>query len=340
MADSPHPNPVPASGARAHFNCPHPEPLTATSDTITLVAGDAQVELAPAIGGSLAGFTFRGTDVLRPTSANVRSERNVRRYACYPLVPYSNRIANARLTFDGREHALENNFGDHPHSIHGVGWQREWQVGAVDSDSALLMLEYAPEARRGAGIEAGVLPWPWAFRATQSFALAAGASGATLTMKLSLLNTSDTAFPFGLGWHPFFPRTAATKLGFVADGVWETEATQLPTRRISIPADWRFDPPRALTPSTIDNVFIGWNGKATLRDTERGIAVTVEADRACGFLVVYSPAGRDFLAIEPVTHMTDGFNRAAQGERATGTRTLTADAAFSATMRLSVSTLP
>jgi aldose 1-epimerase len=340
MADSPHPKPLPANGAREHFNCLHPEPLTTTRGTITLVAGDAQIELAPAVGGSLAAFTFRGTDVLRPTSANVRSERNVRGYACYPLVPYSNRIANARLTFDGREHALERNFGDHPHSIHGVGWQREWQVCAVNGDSALLMLEYAPEGRRGAEIEAGVLPWPWAFRATQSFALAAGASGATLTTKLTLTNAGETPFPFGLGWHPFFPRTATTLLGFVADGVWETDATQLPTRRVSIPADWCFDPPRALAANTIDNVFTGWNGKATLRDTERGIAVTVEADRACGFLVVYTPAGRDFLAIEPVTHMTDGFNRAAHGERETGTRTLAADAAFSATMRLSVSALP
>jgi aldose 1-epimerase len=55
---------------------------------------------------------------------------------------------------------------------------------------------------------------------------------------------------------------------------------------------------------------------------------------------VYVPAGRDFLAVEPVTHMTDGFNRAARGEAGTGTRTLAAGAAFSCTMRISVRVIP
>src|SRR5438552_19144770 len=92
---------------------------------LMLGAGDAQVELAPATGGALAGFTYRGVDVLRPTPADVRAEGNVRGHACYPLVPYSNRIANARLTLDGRAYTLRKNFGEHPHSIHGVGWQRK-----------------------------------------------------------------------------------------------------------------------------------------------------------------------------------------------------------------------
>jgi galactose mutarotase-like enzyme len=110
----------------------------ATTDTpdgapLALRAGDAQIELAPATGGALAGFTYRGIDVLRPTPATVRAERNVRGHACYPLVPYSNRIANARLTFDGHEYRLQKNFGDHPHSIHGIGWQRQWHVDAVRS---------------------------------------------------------------------------------------------------------------------------------------------------------------------------------------------------------------
>jgi hypothetical protein len=35
--------------------------------------------------------------VLRPVSGEARAAGNVRGYACYPLVPYSNRIANAQL---------------------------------------------------------------------------------------------------------------------------------------------------------------------------------------------------------------------------------------------------
>ena len=54
----------------------------------------------------------------------------------------------------------------------------------------------------------------------------------------------------------------------------------------------------------------------------------------------YAPEAGDFIALEPVTHMTDAFNRAARGERDTGTRVLAPGAAFSCTMEIEVRPLP
>jgi aldose 1-epimerase len=66
------------------------------------------------------------------------------------------------------------------------------------------------------------------------------------------------------------------------------------------------------------------------------LTTTLAADCACDRLVVYAPAGRDFIAVEPVTHETDAFNRADGGARATGMRTLRPGQAFSCTMRIDV----
>ena len=302
------------------------------TDVLSLDAGDARVVLAPAIGGAIAQFTFRGTDVLRPVSVESRAAGTARGHSCYPLVPYSNRIAKAHLVFAEHAYDLARNFGDHPHSIHGIGWQRPWRVVASDHASALLVLEHT-----AAGADAAA--WPWSFRATQSFALAADNKGSTLMARITLANTGSASFPFGLGFHPFFPRTATTALGFRADAVWETDGTLLPTKLVPVPDAWRFDPPRALGDVALDNVFTGWDGVATLRDPVRRLTVTIAADRAAGFLVVYVPPGRDFLAVEPVTHMTEAFNRAERGEKGTGTRVLDAGTAFSCTMRISVHAL-
>jgi aldose 1-epimerase len=298
-----------------------------------LAAGDARVELAPGNGGAIAGFTFGGRAVLRPTPDAARADGVAGRHASYPLVPYSNRIAAARLVFGGATHALARNFGDHPHSIHGVGWQRPWTVAGSDAYSALLVLDH--DARGGNG-----RAWPWPFRATQGFALTAGECRATLTAKLALHNTGRAAFPFGLGWHPYFVRESGTLLGFAADGVWTTDPTQLPRRHDAVPAAWRFDPPRALCDTLLDNVFTGWRGGAVLRDPEHRCEVTIAADRACSFLVVYVPGARDTIALEPVTHVTDAFNRAGRGERDTGTRVLEPGATFSCTMQICVRTWP
>jgi len=301
-------------------------------DDVTLVAGTARVEVHAAIGGAVASFSVGGIDVLRPTPAGTH---DVRLHACYPLVPYSNRIADAHLQFDGRTYALARNFGDHPHAIHGVGWQRRWTIRAHDAKSALLALEHDAEGETARA-------WPWPLRATQAFSLRTirGGEAAALAIRMTIANPGVSMFPFGLGWHPFFVRGAATQLGFRAHGVWETDATRLPTAHAAVPPEWRFDPPQEPGAATIDNVFTGWDGEATLLDADRRIAVTVRADSAQRFLVLYAPEGRDFLALEPVTQMTDAFNRAARGGHDTGMRLLAPGSAFSCTMEIEVRPLP
>jgi len=301
--------------------------------TVSLVAGDARVELAPNVGGAIASYTFRGRDVLRPTSDAARAEGLVRGHACYPLVPYSNRIEHGRLSFRGRTHELALNFGDHPHAIHGVGWQRSWRVLARDESSALIAFEHDAAGDH-------VRAWPWPFHAWQAFALTAGGAHATLTLKIGLRSTGDEPFPFGLGWHPYFPRDAATVLGFTATRLWETGPTCIPTSIVAPAGERCFDPPRAIGATLLDNVYAGWDGRAELADPAREHVVAIEGDSACPYLVVFIAASGDYLAVEPVTQMTDAFNRAARGARDTGTRVLEPGAAFSCTMRISARALP
>ena len=333
---------------------------------VRLAAGDAVVEIAPAAGGAIASFSLAGFDVLRPTPAAALAERNVRSFACYPLIPCSNRIAGARLAFEGREHALARNFGDSPHAIHGVGWQRAWSVASAGTARAQLALDHAARGEDAAA-------WPWPFRATQTFALSPTPHGVALHVRLAIENTGDRAFPFGLGWHPFFPKAPDTTLAFAASHVWENDVAQIPVRRVAVPPAWRFDAARPLGEVVLDHVFepstgaatIAWpsarvavrgawrfdaarelgdvvldhvfepsTGVATIGWPSRGLSVAIDADRSLDRRVVYVPVGRDFLAFEPASHMTDAFNRAARGERGTGTRILPPGASFSCTMRL------
>ena len=296
------------------------------------VRGTATVRIAPELGGAIAAFTSHDRPVLRRMPDQALARRDVRLASCYPLVPWSNRIRDARLLFAGRQHVLERNFGTHPHAIHGVGWQRPWVV--EEASAQRVRLAFAHRAR-----PAGAAVWPWPFHATQTFDLveldrAGGAATAMLSATLTLENAGTEAFPFGLGWHPFFPKHASTTLAFDAPSVWENDSTQLPERRIAVPRPWRFDRPRSLTGTVLDNVFTGWSGSATLVDPVARMRTTLAADSACRYLVVYAPSGADFIALEPVTHETDAFNRHAHGIADTGFRTLPPGGGFSCTMRI------
>ena len=294
---------------------------------VALAAGDAVLRVAPTIGGAITEFTWRGLPVLRPTPQDAVAAGEVRACACYPLVPYSNRIRDAKLRFDGRTYALARNFGSHPHAIHGVGWQRAWDVATQTSDSVQLVLRHDGAADSAA--------WPWSFEARHTLTLSTREDGApTLCATLSIASLADAAFPFGLGWHPFFPKTEATRLRFDARGVWRNDDTQLPVALETLGAGTDFSVERSLRDVVLDNVFTGWTGHARL--AQRDMTVAVDADSACGCLVVYAPEARDFVAVEPVSHETDAFNRAVDGAANTGMRALRPGASFSCTMRLTV----
>ena len=106
--------------------------------------------------------------------------------------------------------------------------------------------------------------WPWPFHATQSFDLAARDDRCVALVTLTISNTGGAPFPFGLGWHPFFPRDASTALRFDAREVWRNDATQLPVERLPAAGPWNFATPRDPGEAAIDNVFGGWSGVATI----------------------------------------------------------------------------
>jgi aldose 1-epimerase len=294
--------------------------------TLELRAGAARALLAPGIGGAIAAFEWNGEPILRPTAEAALAAGDVRRFASYPLLPFSNRIAGARLHWNGAAYMLQRPLANEPHAIHGNGWRRPWRVVEHGSAGATLELTHTAAGRSGE-------EWPFAYRARQTFELASSA----LALTLLLANTGEAPFPFGLGWHPYFPRNNLTTLRFAAGAVWHTDSTRLPTRLAPVPSEWDFEKPRPIAATPLDNCFAAWRPTATIAWPDRGLSAEISADAACAYLVVYVPPDADFCAVEPVTHMTDAFNRAAAGAPATGTRVLAPGGTFSCTMRISVS---
>src|SRR5205085_11494063 len=133
-----------------------------------------------------------------------------------------------------RGEVLAGTLGGHRDAIHGVGWQREGTVQGASTTSATVALDHDDDASA----------WPWPFRALQTFDVAARDDAhVMLTVTLTIENTGLEPFPFGLGWHPYFPRDATTTLQFAAAGVWINDATELPLKHIAADEKWSFRQP-------------------------------------------------------------------------------------------------
>ena len=247
---------------------------------------DLHMSLRPDLGGCIEGLWFYGIPVLRSSTPGTLT--NVRHSASYPLVPYSNRLAQAQLLWNGSTQPLVKNFAGEAHAIHGVGWQKPWQILEADSSRAKLSLVHLPDAS-----------WPFAFEALQTFRL----KDHTVEVTLSITNQASTAAPVGLGWHPYFTKRADTSVQFAATGMWKMGNDKLPTERTGSTGL-----NRDCAPLMIDNCFDGWSGSAMVRDA----LLTTRLDSDLRRLVVYTEPPKDFIAIEPVSHVNNAMNQAGQ----------------------------
>jgi len=264
---------------------------------LTLQADDSSLVLAPEIGGAIVGWRLGAVPLMRLPAPDAIIAGNVRGLACFPLVPFSNRIANGRFNWEDAPYTLDRNFGDHPHTIHGVGWKRAWEVAEAGASFATLTLRHDASGDQARA-------WPFAFEAEQRFILAPDA----LQLALSVRNLHRASAPAGLGLHPHFPRRGSPSLRLSARRVWLNGADSLPSRQVPIPPEWDHSAGRAIGDAALDNCFTGWDGAARI-DWGDGTALRIEADDPFRHVVVYTPPGRGYFCVEPVTHMTDAINR-------------------------------
>ena len=266
---------------------------------LILRQGDAELLLCPQIGASIARLTWRGRDILRPIPDAAIGEGNVRRMGAFPLLPYSNRIGHGRLLVNGVTFPLRANFAPEPHTVHGFGWQRVWQIAESDAVSARLTLQHTPDD-----------DWPFACEGAQSVSLLNDA----VTINLSLTNRDHRRMPAGLGFHPYFPLTDQLTLQSEWQSMWRMNEESLPVGTEKPPAEADFARARAVAGWRIDNCFSGWNRTALLDYQTH--SVKIHASDNCNHVICYIPPdGRKLIAVEPVTHVNNALQLRAAGEK-------------------------
>ncbi len=251
--------------------------------------GDTLVTVDAAHGGAIREFSWRGRAVLRPAAAP--ADTDPFSLACFPLVPYANRIAQGRFTFDGRDVHLRPNWDRDPHPLHGQGWRAAWSVEQASAARAVLVFS-------GGGDE-----WPWRYRAVQDLTVLADG----LEVTLSVENQSPSSMPAMLGLHPYFPQAALATIEARTGTVWQSDAQALPVHEVRTPPEWSFDAPRRAAQVRLDHCFDHWDGTATVRWPDRVVKMSASGARA---LHVYTPAGKDFFCLEPQTAAAGALNRA------------------------------
>jgi aldose 1-epimerase len=260
---------------------------------IALANGDLRLELLPELGAAVATLRYQGRDVLRPTPPGADDPFET---AAFVLAPFANRIADGHFRVGDREVRIPRNAPGQAHPLHGHAWRQPWRVESATADRAVLTFEHPADS------------WPWHYTVTQTLVL----RGDSLEVSLSIENRDTAPMPVGLGWHPYFHKGPGAQLKAHVEGVWLTDEEQLPVRLAHGTRFGQWGRGDELTrPELIDHCHTGWPGVAEILLPEERLRLALTASRLLRWLHIYSPPGKDFFCVEPVSQMPNAVNRSA-----------------------------
>lgn len=268
----------------------------ARSTPLVLEHAGQRLQLLPELGGSIAAWEMRDRDdawqhLLRPWNGVAPDAYT---FACFPLMPWSNRIGAGGFEQAGRFLAVQPNRAGEPYPIHGDAWLQRWAVDQTGADGITLAIT---SDRFGGN--------PYHYRASQRFKLAEDG----LTITLTVTHLGDEALPYGLGLHPYFPRDAQTTLQMHTTGLWLCGDDPMPvSHTASFPATFDYRQRASLEGPLIDNCFTGWDGHAVISYPDRGLQLALDMRDCEGYSLMYRPPGLDYFCLEPITHPIDAFH--------------------------------
>lgn len=281
---------------------------------LTLRHGAHQARIAPLAGGRILSWSTQldsgSRDWLTPVDVTEWPAASWPKGGIFPLAPFSNRVRNARLRWQGRTLPLEPLPGT-PHALHGQAQTMAWDVVSADEDHATLSLLHP----------AGLGGWPWTWHLRQTISL----TDSGLRISLALENQSATAMPAGLGVHPYF---AAQSVQLAARTRWSHE------RELALGPETNHESHWIRSAETWTEFLSDWAGEARIQ-WPQGPGLRLRAQEPLTHLVLHCNEGR-YLCVEPATHVCDAANLAARGIPGTGIRALSPGEVLAVEMALDV----
>lgn len=284
------------------------ETITRPSGTQYPLSLGNQHAVVTEVGAALRAYSVAERDVIVPFPPEELSPA----FHGAVLLPWPNRLADGRYTFDGTSYQLPIDEPARRTALHGlVTWQR-WSLEDRTESTVTLGLDTVP-----------VPGYPFPLQARITYAL--DADGLAVTLRVT--NLGDVDAPYGAGFHPWLspgPGPLDDCLLRIDAEAWvSTDERLLPTGVTAIPAELDFRTERRLGTTTFDDAFVDptfHDGLSWIRLTgadDRTAALWMDESLTCWQVCtgdqLPDPAyDRTGLAAEPMTCIADAFRT---GER-------------------------
>jgi aldose 1-epimerase len=136
------------------------------------------------VGGGVRVYQVDGDDVLHPYDVNSMCDGA----HGAPLIPWPNRLADGRYTFDGDEYQVALSEPETHNAIHGFLRWRNWAAVTHEPDRVVMATRLHP-----------LQGWPHTLDVSVEYSLDENG----LTTEIDAVNIGERPCPFGAGQHPY-----------------------------------------------------------------------------------------------------------------------------------------
>ncbi len=273
-------------------------------------ASDEYISVVPEFGANVNEIVLRKNGKLYNIidgNKNRKSFNSDNIFKSAKLFPFPNRLKNGIYYFENKEFQLPVNYAEENNAAHGFVYDKKFTFSSkvVGKKFAEATFVYSYN-----GFLDGY-PFPFEMRITYTLLDEEG-----FICKTAVENKGERPMPVGDGWHPYFTfnkKIDKLFLKFDAQKRIQVNDLMIPTGK-----KLKFDKYKILTPvfnEEFDDCYLlnmeKDNHKTELYDEEENVKITLWQEtgyQKYNHLQIYTPPGRNSIALEPMTCNINCFN--------------------------------
>lgn len=252
-------------------------------------ASNSFIEIAPNEGGRIVKLVVDNLEIIaEPAGIPYRDS-----YAASLLFPFPNRIEDGIFIFDDNEYCLPCNQVQEQNALHGLIFNKNFQLvnKILDEEKITLQFKFSSDEL--------VEGFPFKYEVAINY----GLNKNVFTCGMKITNNDSRAFPFALGWHPYFLTSDKSKTTLLFKSKY-----QLINSHRNIPA--KIKPLSQDVVLKFNQLYDDCFGLATreVQFKTPDYEMTLEFENASNYLQIYTPENTNVIAIEPMTAPANCFN--------------------------------
>jgi aldose 1-epimerase len=241
-------------------------------------------------GGSLQKLSIHGTTII----AGFKLLDYNTTYASAVLFPFANRVKDGKYTFKDKKYALDLNLKEENNALHGLIYNKkfEYKKEKITTNQATVTIGYEETE--------GVKGFPFKYAIFLTYTLSAN----TIELSVEVVNNDKVAFPYTIGWHPYFLSSDLYKSSISMESdkkiIFDKNMIPIEIKDIIIKE------PIQIKNRLFDDCYI--LNKNWVKFNTPNYSLVIESSSEENYLQVFTPDKRNIIAIEPKTGPSNSFN--------------------------------